>query len=256
MKRCCLFLPLVLIGCGVSGNTAKPTANYQRFNPDAVTNPTVLIIGDSIVNAWCSAALLAQNPTWACQGSPAGVPMETSTEVLARFPRALSASPKTIVIEVGVWDIENFVTNEPASYIGDDNYPCGNPGYPPPPSPTPCENIQQMVTEATNAGIQVIVCTIPPWGDGAAATSTSDLEMVDHDSDIVEFNRNLLAMTGTVDMYTQLETFPAGDGAYIYYDFSYYYTYTDNGVTPNTAGGNAMTLALQSALASQALRLR
>jgi lysophospholipase L1-like esterase len=237
------------------------TANFHhpatqlRTQPPAVANPSVVIIGDSIVNAWCSAALLAQNPTWACQGSPAGVRGETTAQVLARFAKAIGASPKTIGIEAGIWDIEEFALAEPLEYTGEGPNPCidNNPAYPPP-SPTPCANIQQMITEATNAGISVIVCTIPPWGQGPAATNPSGLEMINHDGDIIDFNRVIMSMAApaqgsqpavaTVDMYKALETFPPGDDAYVYYYYVYYPTYTDDGVNPNSAGGQVMTQAL------------
>jgi lysophospholipase L1-like esterase len=249
MKYFLLGSIVLLTGCGVSGNTAKPTANYQRFNPDAVQNPTVLIVGDSIVNAWCSAALLAQNPTWACQGSPAGVPMETSTEVLARFPRAISASPEAIVLEVGTWDM---LADAPQIYVD----PCDT-------TENSCANIQAMITEAANAGIQVIVCTIPPWGNGPAAdefdTEDSLADIWHEFDDIPDFNAAIMATAGAqhVDINSALVWGSQGVGD-LYYEFPYIYNpqYTDDGINPNTLGGQVMTAAVQSALAAQSASIR
>ena len=148
MKRCCAFLLVLLTGCGgtmTAPMTQQPTTqqpNYER-RPPAVANPSVLIVGDSIVNAWCSAGLLAQNPKWACQGTPAGVVQETTTEVLARFQKAIAAHPRTIVIEVGIWDVAQFAADNALGV-----YPCTAP------EPNACTNIQAMITEATNAGIR------------------------------------------------------------------------------------------------------
>lgn len=210
--------------------------------PAAVANPSVVIIGDSIVNAWCSAALLAQNPKWACQGSPAGVTQETTTEILARFPKAISASPKTIVIEAGIWDM-----NEDAPNVGMN--PCND--------SSSCANIQSMITEATNAGIAVIVCTIPPWGSGPAASALNSPDSeanVNHTFvDVPDFNAAVMATIGAthVDMNSVLAWGNQGQGD-DEYEFFYVYNplYTNDGVNPNTAGGQVMTQALQTALSA------
>ena len=238
MKRLLPAMLFLLTGCGGTVSTLSTTEHpkYERM-PPAVANPSVLIVGDNIVNAWCSATLLARNPTWACQGSPAGVRQETTTEVLARFPAAVFAHPKTIVIEAGIWDI-----NADAPNIGMN--PCN--------VSTACANIQAMITEATNAGIAVIVCTIPPWAEGPAATEYSDSEFnLQHGADIGYFNQFILATPSAVDIYTPLAMNvldPGGtldDATDVYNPL-----YTDDGVGPNTAGGQVMTQALQKALAS------
>lgn len=224
-----------------TSTTQQP--NYRR-RPPAVANPSVLIVGDSIVNAWCSAALLAQNPTWACQRSPAGVPQETSAEVLARFPKAVAASPKTIVIEAGTWDLNSMATNEP------NVNPCDS-------TTNLCQNIKSMISEAQAAGIYVIVCTTLPWGAGPAAADNSN----QHGTDISEFNIDIIADgephpgTGVpgvtaVDMYALLAE-PIDDypGAMCFVDCDVYLpSYTDDGVNPNTLGGQMMTQAVQTAL--------
>ena len=243
------MLVLLLTGCGVS--TAPPAAqapNYER-RPPAVANPSVLIVGDSIVNAWCSAALLAQNPTWACQGSPAGVPQETSAEVLARFPKAVAASPKTIVIEAGTWDLNSAGTNEPNIAI------CDSVTY-------ICANIKAMITEAVNAGIQVIVCSTLPWGAGPAATDNgSPAADNQHGEDISDFNVTVLGdavpnLVQAVDMYAILaepiDDYP-GDMCEVNCDV-YLPSYTDDGVNPNTLGGQMMTQAVQTALTTKTAR--
>jgi lysophospholipase L1-like esterase len=229
-----------ITGCGVSGTTTE-NANFHRFSTDTVQNPSVLIVGDSIVNAWCSAALLAQNPTWACQGSPQGVTMETSTEVLARFQKALAASPRTVVIEAGIWDMQALTSPD---MIGAD--PCT--------VSTACQNIQAMILEAQNAGISVIVCTIPPWGMGPAATWSDDSDVnLTHVADIDRFNTSILAdatpQVIAIDMYTLLAVNAYDQQNDIDDDiYAYQPSLTADGVNPNTAGGQVMTAALQAAL--------
>lgn len=248
MKRLLPAMLVLLTGCGGTMFTPSTTQQpkYERM-PPAVANPSVLIVGDSIVNAWCSATLLAQNPKWACQGSPAGVREETTTQVLARFPSAISVHPKTIVIEAGIWDMLASSTQIGVS-------PCDT-------TENSCTNIQQMITEATNAGIYVIVCTIPPWGSGAAASA---LDSPDAESDINHvfvdvpaFNAAVMATMGAthVDMNSALVWGNQGSGD-DYYEFFYVYNpmYTDDGVDPNTAGGQVMTQALQKALASPSVK--
>ncbi len=249
-----LLLPvslLLLTGCG-GMMSAPPTSTSQQPNyarrPAAVANPAVVIIGDSVVNAWCSAALLAQNPTWACQGSPAGVREETTAEVLARFHAAIALQPKVIAIEAGVWDIEEFDTLE---NIGLDPCDAG--------APNSCQNIQQMAEDAEQAGIYVLVCTIPPWGGGPLAASydsgDSAEEDLQHGADIGYLNQSITSAQyskgAAVDMYSLLAVNALGSehgldpatDTYISAD-------TADGVDPNTAGGQVMTQAFQKALSS------
>jgi lysophospholipase L1-like esterase len=246
MKRLLPVSVLLLTGCG-GMMSAPPTsssqqANYERI-PAAVANPSVLIVGDSIVNAWCSAALLAQNPRWACQGSPPGIRQETTTEVLARFPKAIAAHPKTIVIEAGTWDLNSISTND------GDQPTCST-------TTNLCANIEAMITEATNAGIVVIVCTTPPWGAGSAATDNGSLEAdLEHEKDINEFNVTIMAMAASnvipIDMYALLaESVNDQQGDTSQLTDIYLPIYTDDGIDPNTAGGQVMTQALQKALSS------
>jgi hypothetical protein len=228
---------LLLAGCGVSGITPKstpiPTATPQAPAVSPATD--VLLVGDSIVNAWCSNPIPS---TWACQGSPAGVTEETTTEVLARFPRAISASPRTIVIEAGTWDMY-FDSLDLSENVCDTVL-------------MSCDNTQEMVTEATNAGIKVIVCSIPPYGIGPAAVDEEIPEQFNHIADIEGYNQTILAFTGItpIDMYSLL----VQNSGQVFN--SYNPEYSTDGVNPNTLGGQVMTQALQAALAANQASFR
>jgi hypothetical protein len=191
--------------------------------------------------------MLAANPTWVCQGTPEGVVQETTAEVLARFPAAVALNPQTIVIEVGTWDL-----NELASDIG--TAPCQGQ------EPTPCQNIQSMITAAQAAGIDVVVCTPPPWGVGPLATDNGSQVADDqHEQDMSAFNINIIGMGDTstpsvspVDMYALLaepiDDFPGG---MCDTDCDVYLPgYTVDGVDPSAAGGTVMTQAVQTAIAA------
>lgn len=258
MKQLWPIYLMLLAGCGVSRTTTTPQPKYERLNTDTVQNPDVLIMGDSIVHAWCSAAMLAQNPTWACQGTPAGVVEETSSEVLARFPMALAASPKTIVIEVGTWDVA-FMQAPPSP--GEVTGLCSE-------SSNVCTDITAMVQQALAAKVNVVICTVPPWGTGPMA---NQINPVNPAGNLDELNQFVLyyggGAAGEEPQDPPKVAYPAGISvldvhAYLAVDGEdgqsddfadsdgdvYVPSYTDDGINPNTAGGQVMTTALQAAL--------
>jgi lysophospholipase L1-like esterase len=211
--------------------------------------PTVVILGDSIVNAWLTPAVLAANPQWTVQGSPAGVAYETTTQVLAREPQALALHPDILVLEVGTWDM-----NIPGQ-IGDF---CVS-------VPQPCHNVVYMINLAQAAGAYVIVCTIPPWGNGPAATSLANDQPVTtnmgrynyylyyaghgNSGDPAVTNPNAVA---SVDMYGVLANVTnwwSPGPPLITFD-PYVPAYTSDGLNPSAAGGQVMTQALQAAIAA------
>jgi len=164
--------------------------------------------------------------------------------VLSRFGNATALHPKTIVIEAGVWDMANLGLNG-------DNEAC------PAGQANPCDNVSEMVQQGQAAGAQVVVCTIPPWGYGPMQVAW-DAGYVDGDGiiqvfDIGTFNTAIMAIPGAVDMNKLLidpnlvreaEAWP-----YIYNPL-----YTTDGVTPNAAGAQVMTTALQAAITTAGIQ--
>jgi hypothetical protein len=101
MKRCCAFLPMLLVllaGCGgtmSSPITHQPTTqqpNYQRM-----TNSVVWVAGDSLVGAWATRQVREQNPTWKFYPPPVqpdgetAAADETSGALLTRLQTLLAA---------------------------------------------------------------------------------------------------------------------------------------------------------------------
>jgi lysophospholipase L1-like esterase len=210
------------------------------------TGPTVVILGDSIVNAWLTPQVLAQHPQWISQGSPPGVVQETNTEVLAREPQALALHPDILVIETGTWDM-NDVGGDMCTGI-----------------PQPCYNVVSMINLAQAAGVYVIVCTIPPWGNGPAATLLATGPVTSNTSwynyylyyaghgnsgDPAVTNPNAVALA---DMYGALANvtnwWSPGPPEFTF--DPYVPAYTSDGLNPSAAGGQVMTQALQAAIAA------
>ena len=215
----------------------------------APPGPTVVILGDSIVNAWLTPAVLAANPQWTAQGSPAGVAYETTTQVLAREPQALALHPDILVLEVGTWDM-----NIPGQ-IGDF---CVS-------VTLPCQNVVSMINLAQAAGAYVIVCTIPPWGDGPAATLLANGQPVTDNMGRYNYyvyeaangNSGDPAVTNPkavslADMYGALADVTNWwtPGPPLLTFTPYVPAYTTDGLNPSAAGGQVMTQALQAAIAA------
>jgi hypothetical protein len=157
--RCLISLSLILLaGCGYP-ITEKATTSLQPHGvgyggptKGLTHEPTVVLVGDSVMGAWLTPEVLAANPTWTAQTSAQGV-KETTGQILARLPAALALKPQVIVLQAGTWDMD-----PPVQY----DYMCMTVAETT--APTPCANIASMVSEAQNAGIYPIVCTIPPGG--------------------------------------------------------------------------------------------
>lgn len=268
MKRLCALATLILAGCGIqhSIKTAEPEAIPKIQAPlstpaslpalkashvQSPIHPTVVVIGDSIVNAW-----LPNPPSgWMVLGSPEGVIEETSTEVLARFPEAIALDPGAIVIEVGTWDV--FETEFP-----DANGVCSDPG-------ATCANIMAMVNQAEIAGIPIILGTLPPWGDGPAADGFYPTPTLD------DLNQFILhyggGSPGIMPQDPPIAPYPKGIYVVDYHaflaipgedgqsdDFAdsdgdiYVASYTNDGVLPNSVGAQIMTQATVTALSEVA----
>lgn len=193
------------------------------------------------MGSWVTPAL-GTNPLWIAQVSPQGV-QETSAEILARFPLAVAVHPDIIVLEAGTWDMAP--PDQP-------DFMCqGTSAY-----PWPCLNIQSMIQEAKSANIYLIVCAIPPWGNGPLATEINTADPPapgnSRQQNIGFYTSTLLGYAAQdvvlVDFYTLLsgESF-LGQGAD---DIGWYYLpqYTTDGVNPNAAGAAAMVQATQTAI--------
>lgn len=256
MKR---FIPLVLIfaaGCGVSSRLPETgDGPHPAIKPESAVQVQVVVIGDSIVDAWSANGGSAAQPGWVWLGSSStGATEETSAQVAARFPAALAYHPKAIVIEAGSWDVDL------TPYPNADSV-CDDPG-------APCTNLTAMINGALNAGTHVVLCTVPPWGSGSQA---DQLDPINPDDNIDELNQWILHYAGgspgiqptdpplapypqgltVLDMHAYLavdgedgqsDDFADSDGDI------YVAGYSDDGINPNTAGATVMTMVAATAV--------
>jgi hypothetical protein len=250
MRRLVLLSLILLAGCSYT-TTEKATTSLLPRHPigparGLVHDPTVVIVGDSVITAWLTPGVLAANPLWTAQTSPAGME-ETSAEILARFPAALALHSDLIILEAGVWDMDPPGQQDSMCMVTAATT-----------APTPCQNIASMVEEARAAGVYVIVCTIPPWGIGPMASEIDDSGI--RGLNINSFNFNLETAYGPVfdeqpvagaalaDFYGTLagqnedwvELGPESD------PLIYLPAYTSDGIDPGQAGGQIMTRTVQA----------
>jgi lysophospholipase L1-like esterase len=156
-KLSATLLALLLAGCGGGGGATTPVPTPPP--PAAQTVPavtgTVVFMGDSITAHW-------NEPTWQIVDDPvattdsdvllsnlvpnvvdAGIPGQTSQQMLARFQTdVLALNPTTVVIEAGTNDL--FQESCPD-----------------------IQAVSEMAEEAAAAGITVVIALIPPtnnWG--------------------------------------------------------------------------------------------
>lgn len=199
------------------------------------------------MGSWVTPAL-ADHPNWTAQVSPQGT-QETTQQILARLPKAISLHPQIIVLEAGTWDMVQW-----AAIPGNLNYDdiCLAESI----SPS-CGNIDSMVQEAINAGIYIIVCTIPPWGDGSLASQQSVVAGA-----VGNFNSSTwysyspystVAKAPTnvtlVDLYALLGGLsPMQDAGLDGATVPYLPADTSDGVNPNTVGSQLIEQSIESAI--------
>lgn len=182
---------------------------------------------------------LADHANWVAQVSPPGQ-METTTQILARLPKAISLQPQIIVIEAGTWDMPPLGQNSPS--------PCNI-------DPSPCENVYTMVTEIQAAGIYVIVCTVPPWGDGPLQAQIDAANPTPANSiggDIGWLNWSLFSDheadgTPLADLYVALGQNVEYNGPAASYA-PYTPSNTTDGVNPNATGISIAEQVVESAI--------
>jgi hypothetical protein len=221
------------LGCGYQPPQTQESAKGVGYGGPArqstVHDPTVVLVGDSVMSAWLTPAVLAANPMWTAQTSPAGVE-ETTTQILARFPAALALAPNILVIQAGTWDMSPANQTAPIC----NSFPS-------------CKNIQDMIIAAKAAGIYTIVCTIPPWGDGPLAQSNGLISV-----NVAVFNANETNDTGNagVDLFGLLTGQPTwyAEGPGEYYEGPYIASYTNDGINPNSAAQPLIVQAVQAAI--------
>ena len=214
--------------------------------------PTVVLVGDSVMTAWLTPAVLAQHYTWTAQTSPIGT-QETTAQILARFGTAIALHPQIIVIEAGTWDMLQWAIAGNLNY--DDT--CI--------STLSCGNVGSMIQEATNAGVYVIVATIPPWGDGPLASQLTPADQGGIVNGAVgDFNSDLWysyssyspysndgTTVGFVDFYALLGGLDPMENAGADGDVvPYLPADTTDGVNPDAAAGQQMVTAVQAAIAA------
>lgn len=269
MKHLCALATLILAGCA-SGNQSLPKPATQpdlspRVSPtvspvtlpllkashvQSPVHPQVVVIGDSIVNAWLPTPPVG----WAVLGTPDGVTEETSAEVSARFPQAVALDPDVIVLEVGTWDVDFM------DFTIDGNV-CDDPG-------ASCQNITNMVNMAEAAGIPIILGTMPPWGNGPLAEQINPQNPVDTLNHLNQFILHYGGgLPGIQPTNPPAAPYPAGVYVVDYHaflaipgengqsdDFAdsdgdiYVASYTNDGVNPNSVGAQIMTQVTVTAL--------
>ena len=200
-------------------NATGPGAFGFLRIPDTLAPPTpsVVFMGDSITRTWITTEQ-ATHPSWINAGSPPGVANETTTQMLARFQQdVIDVHPDVVNILAGTFDMAATSWTPP----------CGT---------DTCNNIVSMLTLAHNAGIKVLIGTLPITTQGSAGTPliTANPDIQGNEN---LFNRNL----GLVQEYWQ------EDGLV---DFASVLApgWTDDGVNPNEAGSLLLTTAAEQAV--------
>lgn len=250
-----VLLALSLAGCGVAPKPA-PEITAKVDGPAIAGNPYVVILGDSIVAAWSQQGITAQ-PGWVWLGTPQDADQEeTSAQVLGRIQQALQYKPKVLIVLAGTWD--TALNPYPAA-----QGVCVDPN-------APCASLSGIVTAANAIGTFVILCTVPPWGDGPLA---DQLDPVNPNDNLGSLNQWMLhyggGSPGIQPTDPPIAPYPAGmtvldvhallavngeDGQsddYLDSDGDVYIaSYTVDGVNPNTAGAQVMTNAAATAVAA------
>jgi hypothetical protein len=233
--------------------------------------PTVVLVGDSVMAAWLTPAVLAANPSWQAQTSAPGVE-ETTAQILARFGSATAVHPDAIVIEAGTWNMGEATSCGGDTLDRPGTDPRGTEAAESSGANTPCDDILSMINEAQAAGIYVIVCDLPPWGQGPLQqqidladppapgyTRQTNVNWFNISLNQYEFHASPLQPppTGYIDFYGTLGNAPdpiwlnePPDTFYL----SYAPEYTTDGVNPDAAAAQVMTQAVQTAITASKLR--
>jgi lysophospholipase L1-like esterase len=216
-----LALALVLVtGCSTMQSN-QPSAHFAGPDRSVVHMPRVTILGDTLVTAWGTEAIKQQEPLWTFAGSPAGT-YEYADQILARLPAALATHPDVLVILAGTIDMGDPL------WLG----PCG---------PDTCTNVVSMILLAQQAGVRVLVCTLPTTQDGPEGTLWLEMnpyipdDEADFNQAIAEFrNTEGWNENGVIDLAKAV----AGT------------QWTTDGLSPNDSGAQSFTSAAEAQIAA------
>jgi hypothetical protein len=147
-----IILAAFAAGCASGGNSVN-SRNTEHFKKSIPSPLSVVFIGDSISFYWGQSAMtlaFAEHPNWNDQGLIG----QNSSQLMLRFADdVVSQHPKIVHILTGTNDVYPGWVLCGGSAIYDT-----------------CGNIKAMVNMAIAAGIQPVLGTIPPWGDGPTAS--------------------------------------------------------------------------------------
>lgn len=213
--RITMILCLFLTACGGQSIQSNPVAPQTIAPPSG----TVVFMGDSITQFW-GHGVLPDHPTASptiYQQFPgaidAGVAGQTTDQMLARISTdVLAQHPKILVILGGTNDMLRVA------------------------NPT-TDNIAEMASQASAAGIRVILCTIPPierWSAGITITDATT-----GNAAVANFNASVKMLAaeygyGLADYHTAM-VLPDGTANDALFE---------DGIHPNDAGYAAMAQVL------------
>jgi len=135
------FIALLLVACG--GSSSNAPAQQVRQKADV---GLVAFVGDSITQLW-------PLNDYVVNVINAGASGEESGQMLRRFQNVVDAKPLTVVILAGTNDIRHLDSADPA-------------------------NLFAMVKMARDAGIRVIVGTVPPMDINMGSYPAVEKELV------------------------------------------------------------------------------
>lgn len=229
------LLPLVLTLVSGCSTQFQPAPHGPQ--KDLQHDPVVVFMGDEITHNWLASGVLEQHPMWVDKSSTT---LETSASMLARFQAdVLDQKPDVVHILCCQGDMDA---------PGED---CSQ-------TTSVCGNVDQMVLQATAAGLKVVIGSVTPWGEGPLATQI-DPDVANYRSfNIEEFNYGLLfyldpdyfTNVGVADYHGALAV--AGENGYDGIDKGdggeYQPALTTDGVNPDAAGYAIMTTMAEQAI--------
>ena len=216
------------------GITGCSTDHIAAPLPQDAANLPVVFIGDSITHNWADPQYsnwFTVFPQWINEG----VIGQNSVTILARYnPDAIWLDPKIIHIIAGTNDVYP------------DWVPCNINNMP---QFSTCANIAQMALMAKDAGIKVILGTIPPWG-----CAESNCELAESaDSSEGRYDR-IAQLNAFIKEYGAANAITVVDyhAALVQGDDKHYQPgLTVDGVHPNAAGYNTMAPLVITAIEAQ-----